>query len=240
MLKRAILIGLLIGSLFCLPQTALAIGEQAILTQTVAAGGVTWTLIQDVAGTCNNTLGTCAYALASVGAGDLLVFSSSYGNATPVAISSISTGGSFVADTATDKCASTSSDCLSQGHVLSATGGVTAITQTMASGSLVYITGEVDEYKRSTGTATLDDAESNQPASCTSCATVALTLTGTDVVVRGFNTSSTPTAPGAPWTNPNNLTAIGFIGALNQTSGTGPTIAQTPSSGPVSDGLAFK
>lgn len=206
---------------------------------TPAAGGAQ-TFVQSIPGVCVAATGVCTFTfLTPTTSTNLLEVGVVYGNAVPVVMDSLTGGGTFSYDSGTGACAA-STDCVGQGQILSATGGITVYTLTMHTGT-TYLVGRLAEYHKTSGTWALDGTPgSTTPAACTSCATPTAMVTGTDVVVRMFNTSGTASNPGAPFTNPGAITTEGMFAAINQTSGTGPSVAQTPSGPPVTSWASAK
>lgn len=183
---------------------------------------------------------TCTVTLTSTTAGSLLAFGLVSQNTPAQTFVSISAGGTFV-HPGTCSFQSTSNLYVDCGYVLAATGGVTSITVTLSGtfGGAI----EIDEVSYTgAGAITLDGTPTgNALTTCTSCAVVPLTITGTsDYVWRMFAVDNTPTNPGGVWTSPANITTTGAIGAVNQTSAATFNVAQTGSGTVAQNVMAFK
>lgn len=220
-------------------QTVVNTGHHRVVK---TGGAVTWTLVQNLNNfTC--TTASCSKTGVTTTAGDLLVLCSAI-SATSPSYSSASGDGTWTHPTGVAGVQGTyATDCV---YRLSATGGTgLTINFTWTGSSVVGNDIEFYEVRRSTGTATYD-VGNKATSVCTSCTGPALTLTGTsDFIAQIGLFYNTFTAPGAPWTNPSDLDNggnihAGFLGALNQSSGSAITWSQSTSSVATMSALSFK
>jgi hypothetical protein len=215
-----------------------------------AGGGRTWTLVQSYladgasqAATCGNAAGTTCTVVfpGAVTAGHLLTFSS-YTASVAGAMSSINTGGTFVAiNTQSNAGIGT----ISQAYILSETGGGTTFTITF---STVTNTAAViaREYSwTGGGTASLDTNNSSQLGSggTSPFNGQALTLTGaSDVEVQTAAPTSSVTAVAGPYTDGlfSASQGNGDADLLNVSTSTTPSWTAAGSTGHLVAGMAFK
>lgn len=232
-----------------------------------AAAGVTWTLIQHPSNfTCNpggaGSSGTCTLSgFTATGANHLLILVSSAYDA-PIAGSgaSFSVVGNNGSDTALTHCAAAgatfqyisqnwvSSDC---SYILNSAGGTTSFTATWNWGGSLggspswFIDLELIEVARSTGSATFDTSNSSTNASCNPCTAPTLSISGSsDYIAQwaAIGQSDATSISGAysnPFDNDTSLAAA-FSGALNQSSGTGPSWTMGATAKLTMSGVAFK
>jgi len=220
-----------------------------------AAGGVTWTVIQHPHNfTCSfSASGTHACTVTNTQnttAGNLLILhSSSYNNNGAPVFVSASGDGSWThcpSAAASENYSSTNflvADCA---YILSATGGAATVTfnwsTSLGAGNIDV---ELIEVHRSTGAATYDTDGTATSASCSSCVGPTLTLGGSSEFIAqwGGFANAAPSAISGAYSNPfdtDNANVFGaFAGALNQSSGTGPTWTVT-AGGSAMAGVAFK
>ena len=212
------------------------------------SAGATWTVVQHPNNvTCSfsgSGAHTCAVTSSATTAGNLLILlSSAFNNNGEPTFSSASGDGTWThcpGAAAGNNTVSTSwlvTDCA---YRLSATGGATSesFTWTISLGTTeLDVDVELIEVHRSTGTATYDSDNTATSSSCSSCVGPTVTLsTSSDYIAQwGAFDNATPTSISSPYSNPfdNNDTGNvfgAFAGALNQSSGAGPT--WTVASGP--------
>lgn len=207
--------------------------------QPVGATGHTFTFLHASQNlSCSPSI-TCSVTVPSTTAGTLLTYWIIGQSGTNLTIIT-ATGGTFVH---CSNCAQADAANLfiDGGYVLAGTGGLTTITFTVSSGLIGYAV-EVDEISYTgAGAISLDTSNGNALTTCTSCAVLGVTLTGTsDYLSRMFGVDNTPTAPGAPWTNPANIATSGVIGAVNQSTAATFNIAQSGGGGVAQAIMAFK
>ena len=219
-----------------------------------ASAGVTWTVVQHPSCTTATTSGSSGNRSCTVTntqnttAGNLLILLSSafgnFGQPTQVSASGDGTWTHCPNSSAAENYSSTNwmaSDCY---YILSATGGAASETFTWnySGGNHQAIDVEVH---RSTGTAVYDTGNTATNASCSSCVAPTLTLSGSsDYIVQWIAFASTVRSISGPYSNPLDLENAnvegGFAGALNQSSGAGPTWTTTPADGAAMSGVAFR
>lgn len=194
---------------------------------------------------------SCSVTTTSTTSGSLLVMHvAGVGNGSAQAItaascspSACSSGGAAFVHCSNCYFLTTSNLFVDAGYVLAAPSGVTSVSITVQNapnaGNWVA---EVDEVTYTGGgNAAFDSSGGSTLATCTSCVTSSLTISGTkDYVSRAVNVTNSATAPGAPWTSPGNITTTGIIGALNQTTVGTLTISQSPTGVVSQDVIAFK
>jgi hypothetical protein len=221
----------------------------------------TWTLTQHPHNfTCSGTSSgnvACTVTATSTGAGHLLILlSSAYegqnaGNNTApsyVSASGDSTWTHCPSSYANIQYSTNNFEATDCAYVLSSAGGATSFTFTWS-----YPTGtqfsnidvEFLEVVRSTGSATYDTGNNTTSSCATSCAGPTLTLTGSsDYIAQWTGADATINSVSGAYTNPADIDTSnvvgGFAGALNQSSGTGPTWSVTSGGGSALSGLAFK
>lgn len=126
------------------------------------------------------------------------------------------------------------------------TSGTFTITWTIPAGAGANGNIDVELYDvvRSTGSPSLDTSNNATQTSATPTGP-SLSLTGTsDFIANWGGFEQTPSGPGAPWTNPNDVDSVNvfgvFVGALNRSSGAAVSYSQSPSGGAAMCGIALK
>jgi hypothetical protein len=139
-------------------------------------------------------------------------------------------------------------------YVAVAAGGTTSFTATVNFGSALTTPGqwqidvELVEVSRSIGTATIDVGanSTNSGTACSSCSAPSLSITGgSDYILQIMNdpqqfTSSISGSYSNPFDNDTTNVAAAFAGALNQSSGTGPTWTMAGSTKVAMGAVSFK
>jgi hypothetical protein len=224
------------------------------------AGGVTWTVVQHPHNfTCSaatsGNLG-CTVTASATTAGHLLILVSSAFEGQTGTNHTAPTFVSASGDSTWTHCASSyahveytinafeNADCA---YILSATGGATSFTFTWSfptSTDSAAVDVELLEVARSSGTAAFDTGNTATSSGCASCVGPTLTLSGaSDYIAQWNGNANGCTAISGAYTNPfdnDNSNVFGtFAGALNQSSGTGPTWTCT-SGGAAMSGISFK
>jgi hypothetical protein len=240
------------------------VGGKAILGGGGVAAGITWTVVQHPNKfTCSNSGASgsvsCTMTVTSTTAGNALVFASALfwgstnGNQAPTSVSATGNSG----DTTFTHCPNgyaseqysthnyENVDCY---YIASATGGATSVTFTWTLQSAVSATDNIDiefiELHRSSGTPVIDTTNNAVSASCSSCTAPTLTLSGTsDAIVQFIASPNAISSISGSYTNPTDIDSTNvlgaFAGAMNQSSGTGPTWTVT-TGGVAMGGIAFK
>jgi hypothetical protein len=217
----------------------------------VISTGVTWTLIQHLKTVnCGNSNATCSISGVTTTAGDLLILVGTNDDSAQHIVFSSASGDSTwthcPASGASENYSGSNwlaSDCA---YILSAAGGTgLTISWTWNLAAVAHAV-ELYEVRRSTGTATYDTGNVASASSCGSCTGPTLTLTGSsDFIAQWGSFENSIAPPGtSPWLNPNDSdnsnTDSAWVGALNQSSGAGPTYTQTGAGGGAMSAVAFK
>lgn len=182
-----------------------AVANVAASGSSAAQPAATWTIIQHPGNyTCtgtNTTTVNCTVKTAATTAGNLLILMSSIyskGSSGPV-VSSASGGGTWTHcpnGAASVSYSSGSWNAVDCGYILSASGGATSVTLSWTgSFTAANVDLELVEVHRSTGTATYDNGNLAETASCASCSAPALSLTGSSDFIMQFGSfAAVPTA----------------------------------------------
>ncbi len=198
-----------------------------------AGGSNTFTLVQhknfDSLGggsggsTCAANTTTCTVTVSSTGSGNLLIAIAWRDD--NAAVNSPTASTSQGTWTHCSNCATfqTGAGVGDIWYVLSSTSGATTVTCN-ESGSPSFHGCEIIEYSYTPGPISLDSSNSGALASCTSCASPTMTITGTkDVFVGEIVPANACSAISGAYTNPADfISGTGYAGAINQTSYTAP------------------
>lgn len=240
-MKRLIAFILLSAGLAC-AQTAMPVVGS---TWKGAGGGSGHTFSFLHANTATSCNSPCTVTTTSTSSGSLLVIGLTAGAASAITAVTCSPNACNSGGAAYVHCTNCNfSDAVNLsvdgGYVLASPASDTSVVVTFTGGGANTV--EVDEISYTgTGAISLDSSNGNALTTCTSCATFNLTITGSsDYVSRNFAVDNTPTAPGAPWTNPNNVTTTGVMGALNQANANTFNVTQAPGGGVAQYVMAFK
>lgn len=188
----------------------------------------TWTLVHSASNaTCPGSGTSCAITVSSTGAGHVIVlwFYMPTAGAGTNSIASVSCGGTYTVDTGSLITVSALGGSQQMAYTLSSTSGVTTCTinttAAMNSGGVAAMS----EYSFTAGSVAFDISGNRNQAITTNPAGVTLTLSGTnDVIVQAVTPDASCSAIAAPFTNPDIFPGgWGYAGAINQSSGTGPT-----------------
>jgi hypothetical protein len=220
-----------------------------------ASGGVTWTVVQHPNNfTCAPTGSgnkSCSVTSSATAAGNLLILLSSAwgtnGKPTFVSASGDGTWTHFSAANAFINYTGTTWVVTDGAYILSATGGATTETFTWnyPGGTTDGIDVELIEVQRSTGTATFDAQATGTNAGCSHCVAPSVSVSGSsDYIVQWVAFSLSINSISSPYSNPfdpeNTNVQGAFAGALNQSSGTGPTWTMSGGGAAALSGVAFK
>jgi len=247
---------LLLSLLFMLGQTTRPLTGAGV-TKASGGGGGTWSLIQlkynssaggGTGGSgCAVSTTTCTVTVSSVGAGHLVVMVPFSGSSAGTSIAwSAGSGETWTHCGGTNGClfAGANAGAVDAAYVLSATGGETSFTCTVASAPPSYFACAIFEYAWSGATIAFDASNGAYTSSCTSCSGIGLTLSGSkDVIIQvGLPAQSlTAISGGAGYTNPQQFyDGAGQAGAINTTNGAAPTWTQSPAGPNVAMAIAFK
>jgi hypothetical protein len=215
---------------------------QSISNNVSHAGGGsnhTFALVHD---TYKNTCGggaSCVITVPATGTGNLLVaVELNSGSAT---ISSGTNGGTWVHCTGCQQF-DASAGSTDMAYVLASTAGVTSITITNAANVGAFFAIRLLEYSYTNGPIAFDVAGVADRTTCTACAGITLTLTGTqlEAIIQSAVPTNAFTAVSGTYTNPADFTDGGIAGSLNTSSGTGPTWTQNTTGTAAMSAIAFK
>lgn len=179
-------------------------------------------------GTCSTSGTTCSVTVSSVGAGHSLIAFSMYGHTGQVTLSSVN-GETW---TSCPTCAGGQSGngFTDAKYVLSATGGETSFTCTADITPTGYNSCGIVELSWSGSSVTYADSNKASDTSCTSCAGIALTVSGTNAIFQMGIPAQSLTAISSPYsTNAQFYSGSGEAVSLNTSSGTAPTWTGSPS-----------
>lgn len=206
----------------------------------------TISLVQSVANTtCPASGTTCAVSgvqgMVATGTGHLIqvwIFMTTAGVTNT--ISSVSCGGTFTVDAATNNSDATIGGAQEMAYALISTSGATSCTITTTNaingGVMVF-----SEYSTTTSGFAFDTSSARTQTTTTNTAGVTLTLSGSnDVVIQAVSPNGTASAISGTYTSPASFPGgWGYAGSINTASGTAPT--WTISSGnDILDAEAFK
>lgn len=203
----------------------------------------TFTLIQKKSNDACPTSTTCTVtALTAVGTNHVLV-GYAWPSTTQTLTASASGAGTWIHSTSPSCAASTLGFGVDAVYILSTTSAApTTISFVLSASSTSGWHVEVREYSFTGSSTQFDTCASASDTLCTTCAGVALTLSGAnDVIVQAYNPAVTCSAITAPYGNLNTDGSGGVCSAdsLNTTSGTAPNWTTVSGAGEKS-GIAIK
>lgn len=214
-------------------------------------GGVTFALVQHASNSCGGGA-TCAVTVTSTTAGNLLVaFGANNTGANNLVFSSMTGEGTWThcsgGHVATLNAGSTTFYQVDCAYILSATGGTTSLTWTW-SASAGKSTIEIIEVSRTSGSWALDVNGILGDASCTTCASPTLTLSGSNDYIFQYSglTASTLSAISGSYTSPADFITsglngyAGFAGWNGGTSGASVNWTGSPTDTLPTGAIAFK
>jgi hypothetical protein len=193
-----------------------------------AAATHTFTFVQhkQSAFNCSVSASCTLSGLSTLGSGHAMFLGVYYGNSTPLTISSVTGGGTWVLNAGTTACQFSGVSMATAYNLSSTSGGTTiAVTLSAAPTSAMVIFFEEDSYSPSDGGASLDSATSVKTSTAASPLPGAVpTITGSSDAVWQFVTSagSNPTAINASYANTLFQSGFGMADLLNTTSTTQP------------------
>lgn len=226
--------------------------SQMMLAAKIAAGSATFTVVQHPAASACFGSATCALTVTSTTAGNLLIAIASGNGGNNYSYSSITGEGGWT------HCPSgtvnVTNDAMSQvysadcAYKLSAAGGVTSLTWNWAGGTPNGSVFELIEVSRSSGSWTYDTGNTATPATCTTCAGPALTLTGSnDYIVQYASSLQVFAAISGSYVDPFDTfqdgiasTSAGFAGKKGTASGSSVNWTLAPADSLATGAVAFK
>ena len=209
-------------------------------TQPTSGGTVNWTLANfTYFGTCGNVTSCSPTGVPNFTAGNAVVLGAMTGATTANPITGVTGGGGTWVHCPSCSVAHSGSGSVDFYYNLSVAGGAPSLNVTIGS-SFPFFAVQVWEVNRGTGTATYDTSNTATPATCTSCATPALTLTGSKDAIFELAAPANSITAISTYTFNSNADSVGVAYGLNITTGTAVNWTQSPTGIPAEAAIALK
>jgi len=207
---------------------------------------VGWIELQDIfnSATCATGVTNCSFNVLPTTAGSVWIIVVFTGNNTHITTASSTGGGGTWTLCPASSCNTfnSSAGALDAIYNLGGAANTEVVSVTVSASTTGFFGAQfIELLPPPSTTASFDTSSTNSSTGCTICTGVALTTTGTDVILQVVDDGGTPTAWNAcssPYTTDHSGNCVGF----NIASGTltAPTFTQTPSSAILFSALAFK